>query len=99
MMRENEFSPLGKSVTILGISGFVSIAIANIATGTVPHPYEFAVVLIGFGFFLVAKLSVAGRQGWLGFGPRLMSPGMANLCRAGYWMMAVGILATFTEWR
>ncbi len=75
------------------------LAIANIATGTVPHPFAFAIVLIGFGFFLVAKASVAGREKWIGFGPRLMSPGMANLYRVGYWLMAVGILATYTEWR
>jgi len=53
-------------------------------------------MLVGFVLFAVAKTSVVAQQRWITFGTRTMSENMANVYRIGYWLMAVGILATFS---
>jgi hypothetical protein len=51
--------------------------------------------IVGLLLFLTAKISVI-RKRKISFGTGLMSEGMANLYRVGYWLMIVGILVTFT---
>ena len=95
-MKENEFSPLGKFlvIAVIVIPSILS-AIINIFRKHVPHPGAFIIVLIGFLFFIIAKLSVIIPKNKISFGTKLMSTGMANLYRLGYWLMVVGILFTF----
>jgi len=96
IMKENEFSPVGK-VAAGGLVAFMVVAAGvNIARGDVRHPFAFVVVALGFTLFLTAKLSVVLRKKWVTFGTGLMSGDMANLYRVGYWLMVVGVLATFT---
>jgi len=95
MICDEEFTPVGKGATVLLLVLLGLAAATNIFRGDVPHPNAFAVVLFGFGLFLVAKLSVVGWKKWISVGPGLMSSGMADLYRVGYWFMMVGILLTF----
>jgi hypothetical protein len=53
------------------------------------------VVLLGFGLFSLAKLSVILHRQRISFGTRSMSARMANAYRLGYWLMVCGTLATF----
>jgi len=73
---------------------FISSAF-NIVHGVVPNPSIFAVVLVGFILFLIAKFSVLSKGIKFSFGTGHMSPIMANIYRVGYWLMLVGILCTF----
>ena len=66
------------------------------ARGEVRNPAAFGVALVGFALFSIAKLSVILRHRFVSFGSKPMTEGMANLYRAGYWLMIVGIPATFT---
>jgi hypothetical protein len=95
MMKENEFSWFGKSVTTLGIAALAIVALVNISRGEVPHPFAFGITVVGFVLFLAAKVSVLRRRKWITFGTDAMRPIMGNMYRIGYWLMAVGILATF----
>jgi hypothetical protein len=53
------------------------------------------IVLLGFGLFSLAKLSVILHRQRISFGTRSMSARMANAYRLGYWLMACGMLVTF----
>lgn len=77
-------------IVVLGIS-----AAYNVINGTATRPGAFYVVLVGFILFATGKLSVILTKQKVSFGTRLMSEGMANLYRFGYWLMVVGLLATF----
>ena len=44
---------------------------------------------------MVSKLAVILYRERISFGTRLMTTPMANMYRLGYWLMVVGILATF----
>lgn len=96
-MRENEFSPVGKILTVIIVAWFAITAAMNIMRGEVPHPFAFAVSLVGFLFFLIAKVSVISRTKRITFGPGALRPGMSLLYRVGYWLMALGLLATFAR--
>jgi len=61
----------------------------------VPHPWLVVLVLVGFTLFVVSKLAVILYRERISFGTRLMTTPMANMYRLGYWLMVVGILATF----
>ena len=95
VMKENQLSPIGKVIVVIGIVGLALVAGMNIARGDPQRPMAFAITLLGFVLFLAAKLSVVRRRGWISFGTDLMSPGMADAYRVGYWLMGIGILATF----
>jgi hypothetical protein len=97
VMRDNEFSPIGKAAVMIGLIFAAVAAVANIAAGEPQHPLAFFAVLAGFILFLTAKLSVIARKRWISFGTTLMSPGMANAYRLGYWLMIAGTLATFVR--
>ncbi len=45
-MHENEFSPVGKILTIIILAWFAATAIANISRGEVAHPFAFSVALL-----------------------------------------------------
>lgn len=94
-MRENEFSIIGKGAVVIGLAMLVTLVCRNLFAGQVPNPSAFAITLAGFAFFLVAKLSVVRRGHLVTFGPGLMSPGMKNAYRSGWWLMVVGIMVTF----
>ncbi|MGH7786271.1 MAG: hypothetical protein ACRERC_05355 [Candidatus Binatia bacterium] len=94
-MKENEFTWFGKGVTTLGIVALTVLALINISRGEVPHPFAFGVSVIGFTLFLAAKASVLRRRKWITFGASHMGPLMGNMYRLGYWLIAVGVLATF----
>jgi hypothetical protein len=95
-MRENELGPLGKvGITVL-VAAWSLAAVANIVGRRVAHPQAFWIVVAGLLLFLVGKVSVIARGRWMSFGSWPMSEGMANAYRVGYWLMAVGILFTFT---
>lgn len=97
MMRENEFSPIGKVATMIGLAVVTGIALVNIGHGAPQHPWACSAVLIGFVLFLTAKLSVVARKRWVSFGSGLMSPGMADAYRLGYWLMIAGTIVTFVN--
>src|SRR5688572_17679256 len=84
-MRENELSRFGKVLLLALLVGIVISAGMNIARGIVPHPAAFVLTMLGFSFFLIAKLSVLRQQRWISFGTRAMSATMATLYRFGYW--------------
>lgn len=95
-MKEHEFSVIGKvAVVLLLVLGLVVPAVQRLARGEVQHPWALPLVLIGFLFFAIAKLSVVCRTQWISFGSRRMTDNMANLYRLGNWLMVVGILLTF----
>jgi hypothetical protein len=95
MMRENGPSPVGKLVVTVGILVAMIAALTNILRGEPQNPLAFGITAVGFVLFLIAKLSVVRQRQWISFGTKLMSPGMANAYRVGYWLIIVGILATF----
>jgi len=95
IMKENELSPFGKALAAIGGLALGVVALVNISIGEVSHPFAFSIVAIGFLLFLMAKLSVVMRRRWISFGPSLMTPGMADAYRVGYWLMVAGIVASF----
>lgn len=94
-MRENEFSIIGKGAVALGLVMLAAAVSANLAEGRAPNPSAFVITLVGFGLLVVAKVSVIRRGPLVSFGPGLMRPGMKNAYRAGWWLMVVGVMATF----
>jgi hypothetical protein len=95
VMKEYDLGWAGKSAAVVAVVMLAIAALLNLSRGEAPHPGAFSITLAGLALFAVAKLSVILRTRLVSFGPRLMSPAMANLYRAGYWLMAVGIIATF----
>jgi len=66
-----------------------------VPAGNAPTPAKLAcgaVVLAGFGCLLAAKLSLFTRGVYASWGSGPMTPGYARLYRAGYALMALGIL-------
>ena len=94
-MREHDFSPIGRAAVWFLVACMFLRAAVHLLHGRIPHPYGMAVIAAGFLLFLVAKLSVVSRGHWISFGCTLMSNGMANTYRLGYWLMAVGFLLAF----
>ncbi len=94
-MKENEFSWLGKGATTLGIVILAVVALFRISRGEVANPVAFGITGVGFVLFVIAKASVLRRRKWISFGTSAMTPSRSNMYRFGYWLMAVGILATF----
>lgn len=94
IMKENKLSRFGKLFIYLLFFLWVASAVINMKRGHVNHPGAFGVAIVGLSFFLIAKASVIRRKK-ISFGTALMSEGMANLYRLGYWLMIVGILITF----
>ncbi len=88
-------SPLGVVTVVALIVIAIGVALANVVRGEVRNPPAFGIVLVGFSLFSIAKLSVILRHRFVSFGSGPMTEGMANRYRAGYWLMIVGILATF----
>ena len=95
MKRCSEFSPVGKAASWILVAFLIVAAIINITHGQVPHPWSVVIVLVGFTLFVVSKLAVILYRERISFGTRLMTTPMANMYRLGYWLMVVGILATF----
>lgn len=94
-MRENEFSIVGKVAVAIGLLMLAAAASRNLVSGDVTNPGAFGITLVGFALFLMAKLSVVREGHLVSFGVGRMSPEMKNAYRAGYWLMAVGVLAMF----
>ena len=97
VMKENRPSILLKAFSWLLIAALAIGATLNIYSGNVTHPKAFVVVLVGFILFGIGKFSVILKKKKISFGPKLMSENMANLYRLGYWLMIVGLLATFLQ--
>jgi hypothetical protein len=95
VMKENAFGLLGKAFAGLVVVVLTAGALFNIWRGEVAHPERFGIALGGLVLFLVAKLSVVKQGRWISFGTKPMRPGMANMYRAGYWLMFVGAVVTF----
>ena len=95
MRRCSEFGPIGKGATWILVGFFALMALVNIATGDVRHPWAFGIILMGFVLFAVSKLSVILQRRWISFGTGPMSPRMANCYRLGYWLMVLGVLTAF----
>jgi hypothetical protein len=95
VMKENDPSKFGRLMFYLLFLLWVASAVINIKRGHVNHPGAFGIAIVGLLLFLTAKISVIRRKK-ISFGTSLMSEGMANLYRGGYWLMVVGILVTFT---
>ena len=95
LMKENQPSNFLKIVIWLTLGALVIGTLLNIYYGNVSHPKAFFVVLVGFVLFAIGKLSVILKKRTISFGTNLMSENMANLYRLGYWLMIVGLLATF----
>lgn len=96
LMKENEFSMVGKFSTLLLCLIFAGTAIINISRQNVPNPYAFFVMIFGFILFMIAKLSNVKKNNLISLGTFNMSANMSNLYRLGYWFMVVGLLLTFT---
>lgn len=95
VMKENMLSKFGKFFFYLLFLLWVASAVINIKRGHVNHPGAFGLAFVGLLLFITAKISVIRRKK-ISFGTGLMSEGMANLYRIGYWLMVVSILVTFT---
>lgn len=95
VMKENKPSKFGRVFFYLLFLLWVASAVVNINRGHVNHPEAFGIAIVGFLLFLTAKISMIRRKK-ISFGTRLMSEGMVNFYRIGYWLMVVGILVTFT---
>lgn len=86
-------------IFLFALLPFAALEVAqNAGRGFVPHPWAALVVLIGFTSFLYAKVAVIRRQNWINWGTRWMTEDQANAYRVGYWLMVVGLLATFLPW-
>lgn len=95
LMKENQPSNFLKIVSWLTLVALAIGALFNIYYGNVSHPKAFFVVLVGFIFFAIGKLSVILKKKKISIGLKLMTENMANLYRMGYWLMIVGLLAAF----
>ena len=95
VMKENRASNFLKIVSWLTLAALTIGALLNIYYGNVTQPKAFWVVLAGFIFFAIGKLSIILKKQRISFGTKLMTENMANLYRVGYWLMVVGLLATF----
>jgi predicted branched-subunit amino acid permease len=95
VMKENNPSKFGRLMFYLLFLIWVASVVINIKRGHVNHPGAFGLAIVGLFLFLTAKITVIRRKE-ISFGTSLMSEGMANLYRVGYWLMVVGILVTFT---
>jgi hypothetical protein len=84
IMKENEFSIIGKVSSVLLVLFFIAAAGINAWRGHVPHPYAFIVVLIGLALFIAAKISNLRKGKIISFGTTDMSEGIKNLYRLGY---------------
>lgn len=92
---DEELAPLGKVGILLLLALAAITAAFHIATGQVPTPGAFWITGLGFALFASAKIAVIARGRWISFGTGAMSDGVANLYRAGYWLMILGVLVTF----
>ncbi len=95
VMKENRPTNIVKIFGWLLIAMLGLGAILNIYYGNDTHPKAYWVVLVGFILFAIGKLSVILKKKKISFGTKLMAENMANLYRIGYWLMIVGLLATF----
>jgi hypothetical protein len=99
LMKENELSRPTKFLVSVGLIIFLAMAgisaVHNVFHGLANQPRAFAVVLIGFGCFAFAKLSVIRRTRLISFGTRLMTEDQANFYRIGYYLMGLGFIFTF----
>ena len=84
-----------KIVSWLTLAALGIGAAVNVYYGNVTHPKALLVVLVGFILFAIGKLSVILTKQKISFGTKLMTENMGNLYRVGYWLMIVGLLATF----
>ena len=92
---ENQLSPVTKfSIYLLFIVAYCAV-IYNIINLNPVNPNAFMIVLIGFLFFLISKISLIRNGIIISFGTGKMSNMMGNFYRLGYWVMAVGVLLTF----
>jgi hypothetical protein len=82
------------SLALLSLASLT--ALMNIWRGEVKKPLAFGIVILGFILFAVAKMTILLQKRWISFGPGLMTERMATLYRIGYWLMAIGILLTFS---
>jgi uncharacterized membrane protein YoaK (UPF0700 family) len=96
LMKENEFSPIGKAATILLITLIAISAVINILRHEVPHPFASIISLVGFTLFFIAKVKVIRNVKIISFGTKYMTENLSNVYRLGYWLMIFGILLTFT---
>ncbi len=97
VMKENELSIFAQIlVVVVWIIPLFILTLINIANREVKHPGFAWLVVLGFVFFLVGKLSVITRKKLVSFGPRLMNENMANVYRVGYFFMILGIMLIFT---
>ena len=95
VIKENQPTNIIKTLSWLLIATLGIGAILNIYYGNVTRPKAFFIVLGGFILFAIGKLSIILKKKKISFGTKLMSENMANLYRLGYWLMIVGLLATF----
>ena len=86
-------SLVGRTAIWILIACMCAVAIDNVIRGDVR--YSFVIVLLSFGLFSLAKLSVILHRQRISFGTSLMSTRMATAYRLGYWLMVCGTLATF----
>ena len=95
VMRENQPGHPMNFVSWVILAALAVGSIFNFLHGNIRHPNAFFVVLVAFIFFTIGKLSVILKKQKISFGTKLMTENMANLYRLGYWLMIVGLLATF----
>jgi len=98
IMKENQLTLLGRAAVLLLTFSIAVTAFFNIAKGQATNPYALFVVFVGLACFSIAKISVISKGHKVSFGTKLMSEGMANLYRLGYWLMAVGVMLTFMRY-
>jgi hypothetical protein len=73
-------------VTLLSLAATAPIEALAVSTG---------MLLVGFAFFLRAKVSVYQHGFWFSFGSGRMTAGMRRLYRIGYCLMVPAALVTF----
>ena len=98
MYKENELSPIGKSLSVLLLVGITISSIAHALYKDVPHPGAFLILCLGFFLFLISKLSVIRRGKLISFGTTSMTENMGIMYRLGYWVMIMGFILTFNYW-
>ncbi len=95
IIKENKAGLAAKTTAYCLLIYLVVSALSNVARGNVSHPYSFVVVIIGFCCVVLSKTPSFKKGKKIYFGTKNLSENMSNLCRLGYWLMAVGILTTF----
>ena len=94
--RENKISWFTQSLIYALLVLAALSAVFNIYNGVAKNPSAFWLSLVGLIFFFSAKVYVISKGSYVSFGSKNMPHMLGNIYRLGYWLMAVGVIFTFS---